>query len=109
MHKLKILYYNWTDFEDERQRGGGVSIYQQNLIDAAKERGDEAWFLSAGDCYSPFSHHPFLREAKARTEGVRKFQIVNSPFVGPGREAFGQDAATSPEMESLFTAFLREH
>ncbi len=109
MHKLKILYYNWTDFEDPRQRGGGVSIYQQNLIDAARQRGDEAWFLSAGDCHSPFSRRPFLREVKARKEVVRKFVIVNSPFVTPGREAFGQDAATSPEMESLFAAFLREH
>jgi len=109
MHKLKILYYNWTDFEDPRQRGGGVSIYQQNLIDAARQRGDEAWFLSAGDCHSPFSRRPFLREVKARKEGVRKFVIVNSPFVTPGREAFGQDAATSPEMESVFAPFLREH
>ena len=38
MQKLKILYYNWTDFEDERQHGGGASIYQRNLIDAAVER-----------------------------------------------------------------------
>jgi len=109
MHKLKVLYYNWTDFEDKRQRGGGVSIYQQNLIDAATERGDEAWFLSSGDCYSPFSRRPFLREARARAKGVRKFEIVNSTFVSPGPAAFGQDAATSPEMEALFAAFLREH
>ncbi|HEY7327910.1 MAG TPA: glycosyltransferase [Gemmataceae bacterium] len=109
MHKLKILYYNWTDFEDERQHGGGASVYQRNLIDAAVERGDEAWFLSSGDCYSPFSSRPFLREAKARKEGVRKFQIVNSTIVSPGPVAFSQDAATSPEMESLFAAFLSEH
>jgi glycosyltransferase involved in cell wall biosynthesis len=109
MHKLKILYYNWTDFEDERQLGGGVSLYQQSLIDAATQRGDEVWFLSAGACYSPFSRRPFLREAKARKEGVRKFEIVNSTFVSPGREAHRQDVSTSPEMEVVFAAFLREH
>jgi len=109
MHKIKILYYNWSDFEDERQRGGGVSIYQRNLIDAARQRGDEVWFLSSGECHSPFSRRPFLREAKARTKGVRKFEIVNSTLIAPGREAFGQDVAASPEMESLFVAFLREH
>jgi hypothetical protein len=27
MRKLKVLYYNWVDFEDEQQRGGGVSVY----------------------------------------------------------------------------------
>lgn len=109
MHKIKILYYNWTDFEDERQRGGGASLYQQSLIDAARQRGDEVWFLSSGASYSPFSRRPFLREVKAQTDSVRKFEIVNSPFVGPGREMFGQDAAASPEMESLLVAFLREH
>jgi glycosyltransferase involved in cell wall biosynthesis len=109
MHKIKVLYYNWADFEDERQHGGGVSLYQRNLIDAAAQRGDEAWFLSSGACYSPFWRRPFLREVKARTKGVRKFEIVNSTFVSPGPVAFGQDAAASPEMETLFAAFLREH
>jgi glycosyltransferase involved in cell wall biosynthesis len=109
MHKIKVLYYNWTDFEDPRERGGGVSIYQRNLIEAAVQQGDEAWFLSSGECYSPFSRRPFLREVKARTQGVRKFEIVNSTFICPGPAAFGQDVATAPEMEALFAAFLREH
>jgi len=109
MHKLKILYYNWTDFEDERQLGGGVSIYQRNLVDAARQRRDEVWFLSSGDCYSPFSSRPFLREVKARKEGVRKFVIVNSTIISPGTAAFGQDVSSAPEMEALFAAFLHEH
>ncbi|MHB1425186.1 MAG: glycosyltransferase [Gemmataceae bacterium] len=109
MSRLKILYYNWVDFEDERQRGGGVSIYQRNLIDAATQRGEEVWFFSSGVCYSPFSRRPFLREVKARKEGVRKFEIVNSTILSPGQEAFGQDVATSPRMEPLFADFLREH
>jgi glycosyltransferase involved in cell wall biosynthesis len=109
MPKIKILYYNWVDFEDAQQRGGGVSIYQRNLVDAARQRGDEVWFLSSGVCYSPFSRRPSLREVKARKEGVRKFEIVNSPILSPGHEAFGRDVADAPEMETLFAAFLREH
>lgn len=109
MHKLKILYYNWIDFEDEKQRGGGVSIYQRNLIDAARQRGDEVWFLSSGTSYSPFSRRPFLREVKVRKPGVRKFEIVNSTFLSPGHYAFGEDVAASPEMETLFAAFLGKH
>jgi glycosyltransferase involved in cell wall biosynthesis len=109
MRKLRILYFNWSDFEDERHRGGGVSIYQRNLIDAATERGDEVWFLSSGECHSPFSSRPFLHEVKARKEGVRKFEIVNSTIISPGPVEFGRDVATSPEMESLFAAFLSEH
>jgi glycosyltransferase involved in cell wall biosynthesis len=108
MRKIKVLYYNWVDFEDEQQRGGGVSIYQRNLIDAATQCGDEVWFLSSGVCYRPFSRRPFLREVKARTQGVRKFEIVNSTILSPGQEAFDQDVTSSPEMDPLFVDFLRE-
>ena len=109
MRKLKILYYNWVDFEDEQRRGGGVSIYQRNVIDAAVRQGDDVWFFSSGVCYSPFSRGPFVREVKSRTKGVRKFEIVNSTILSPGHEAFGQDVARAPEMEPLFADFLREH
>jgi glycosyltransferase involved in cell wall biosynthesis len=109
MRKIKVLYYNWVDFEDEQQRGGGVSIYQRNLVDAATQWGDEVWFLSSGVCYTPFSRRPFLREVKARKPGVRKFEIVNSPLLSPGQEVFGQDVERSPKIEPLFADFLREH
>jgi glycosyltransferase involved in cell wall biosynthesis len=109
MRKLKILYYNWVDFEDEQRRGGGVSIYQRNVIDAATQHGDDVWFFSSGVCYSPFSRQPFLREVESRTKGVRKFEIVNSTILSPGHEAFGQDVSHSPEMDPLFADFLREH
>lgn len=108
MHKMKILYYNWVDFEDEQQRGGGVSIYQRNLIDAATQRGDEVWFLSSGVRYSLWSRRPWLREVASGREHVRKFEIVNSPILSPGQEAFGRDVAEAPEMESLFRDFLRQ-
>ena len=28
---MKILFYNWVQFDDPERRGGGVSIYQRNL------------------------------------------------------------------------------
>ena len=31
---MKILYYNWVDYLDAERRGGGVSVYQKNLIAA---------------------------------------------------------------------------
>jgi len=108
MQKLKILYYNWVDFEEE-ERGGGVSIYQRNLVDAGTRQGDDVWFLSSGVSYSPFSRRPFLREVKARKEGVRKFEIVNSTLLSPGHEAFGVDVADAPAMDTAFADFLREH
>jgi glycosyltransferase involved in cell wall biosynthesis len=109
MRKLKILYYNWVDFEDEQRRGGGVSIYQRNVIDAAVRKGDEVWYFSSGVSYSPFSRRPYMREVQSKTKGVRKFEIVNSTILSPGQEAFGQDVTQCPQMDPLFAEFLREH
>src|SRR5262245_55466172 len=108
MRPLKILYYNWIDFDDRERRGGGVSIYQKNLIDAATRRGDEVWFFSSGTSYSPFTGRPFLR--RLRNKGnVRMFELVNSSIMSPGHAAFGQDVAAAPEMEVLFAEFLSRH
>jgi glycosyltransferase involved in cell wall biosynthesis len=109
MKGIKILYYNWLDFEDPELRGGGVSVYQRNLVDAAARRGDAAWFLSSGSSYSPFSRRPFIREVKAYPGGVRKFELVNSAVLSPGQAAFGKEAAAAPEMEAVFADFLRTH
>ena len=108
MPAIKVLYYNWVDFEDGEQRGGGVSVYQRNLINAALRRGDDVWFLSSGTRHSPFSRRPFVREVVGKV-GVRKFELVNSPILAPGQFAFGQEVAGAPAMEAVFTDFLRRH
>jgi glycosyltransferase involved in cell wall biosynthesis len=108
MPAIKVLYYNWVDFEDGEQRGGGVSVYQRNLINAALRRGDDVWFLSSGTHHSPFSRRPFVRAVRGKV-GVRKFELVNSSVLAPGQFAFGKDVATAPEMEAVFTDFLRRH
>jgi glycosyltransferase involved in cell wall biosynthesis len=108
MPAIKVLYYNWVDFEDGSQRGGGVSVYQRNLINAALRRGDDVWFLSSGTHHSPLSRRPFVREVKGKV-GVRKFELVNSSVLAPGQFAFGQEVAGAPAMEAVFTDFLRRH
>ncbi len=108
MPAIKVLYYNWVDFEDGEQRGGGVSVYQRNLINAALRRGDDVWFLSSGTHHSPFARRPFVREVRGKV-GVRKFELVNSSVLAPGQYAFGKDVASAPEMEAVFADFLRRH
>jgi glycosyltransferase involved in cell wall biosynthesis len=108
MPAIKVLYYNWVDFEDGEQRGGGVSVYQRNLINAALRRGDDVWYLSSGTHHSPLSRRPFVREVKGKV-GVRKFELVNSTILAPGQLAFGKDVASAPEMEVVFADFLRRH
>jgi glycosyltransferase involved in cell wall biosynthesis len=108
MDRLKILYYNWTDFDDPEQRGGGVSVYQQNLVDAATRRGDEVWFISSGTSYAWLRSRPFIRDTSNQA-AARKFELVNSPIMSPGHAAFGQDVTSCREMEELFSVFLHQH
>src|SRR5437660_1599848 len=104
MAGLKILYYNWVDFEDADRRSGGVSVYQRNLVDAATRHGDRVWFLSSGTHYSVFPRRPFIRAVRRR-RGARMFELVNSTFLSPGQEAFGQDVTSAPAMEATFADF----
>lgn len=37
---MKILYYNWVQFDNEKNSGGGVNVYQRNLIDYLTKNTD---------------------------------------------------------------------
>jgi glycosyltransferase involved in cell wall biosynthesis len=108
MRRLKILFYNWTDFDDPEGRGGGVSVYQKNLVNAATNLGDEVWFLSSGSSYNLLSKRPHVYESGGRGP-VRKFEIVNSPLMSPGQTSFGLEATAEPRMEALFGQFLHKY
>ena len=46
---LRVLYYNWVDYLDAEGRGGGVTLYQRNVMTGLKGRADvDAVFLSSG-------------------------------------------------------------
>ena len=46
---MKILYYNWVDYLDPEGRGGGVSVYQKNLLEEfGKSNNNELYFLCSG-------------------------------------------------------------
>jgi hypothetical protein len=56
---MKILYYNWVDYLDPENRGGGITIYQRNLMKALKDKHEvESWFLSSGISFDVFNTTP---------------------------------------------------
>ena len=60
---LKILYYNWVQFDNEKKEGGGVNIYQKNLIDyLVKNTNNEIYFLSSGWKYDPIKKYPYGKQ-----------------------------------------------
>ena len=104
---MKILFYNWVDYLDDEKRGGGVSVYQKNVIDALGAEGDaECVFLSSGISYD-------LTEAPPRWERVRhgpaedrarRYEIVNSGVLSPSHHSFG-DERQIDEAETVETFF----
>ncbi|WP_136444153.1 glycosyltransferase [Pacificoceanicola onchidii] len=108
---MRILYYNWVDYLDEERRGGGVSVYQRNLMRAlAGEPDVEASFLFSGVSYD------FPRGGAPRWETVRhgpdqdrarRFEIVNSGVLAPAHHGFGNEAQVSDEdTEAAFVDFI---
>jgi glycosyltransferase involved in cell wall biosynthesis len=106
----RILYYNWVPFDDDEKRGGGVSIYQRNLVEALVARGIPVDFFSAGLAYDLEDLTPrFVPTDNVFAPRARSFELVNSPVMSPGHSAFGQNARLfdrGPAFDA-FLAFLR--
>ena len=107
---LRILYYNWVDYLDEEGRGGGVTVYQRNLMAAFAERpGVEVTFLSAGVAHDlrpgPPRWEPQL--FGLQSDQARRYEIVNSAVLAPAHHGFGNPAQLSdPATEAVFFDFI---
>lgn len=106
---MRILYYNWIDYEDTERRGGGVSVYQKNVIDALAEDPDaRLFFLSSGIAYD-FKDRPYLRRVRGGGRVV-KYEIVNSAVLSPGHSAFSQqETLHHPATVAVFKQLLDLH
>lgn len=108
---MRILYYNWVDYLDEERRGGGVSVYQRNLMRAlAGAPGVEASFLCSGVSYDfprgrpprwePLRHGP-------DEDRERRFEIINSAVLAPAHHGYGTAAQVSDTpTEAAFVDFI---
>jgi glycosyltransferase involved in cell wall biosynthesis len=107
---VRILYYNWVDYLDDEGRGGGVSVYQRNLLAAIDAQpGIEAAFLSSGLSFDlppgaprwePVRHGP-LRDRE------RRYEIVNSGAQSPAHHSFGAPGQVShPATEAVLCDFI---
>lgn len=105
--QMKILYYNWVDYLDDERRGGGVSVYQKNLIHALEDDAEvDAWFLSSGISYDLFSAAPRwdqVRHGETKFRN-RRFEIVNSGTLSPSHHSFASQAQLS-EAKTVATFF----
>ena len=85
--KLKILFYNWIQFDKINNSGGGVNVYQKNLIDYLINNTDcEIYFLSSGIYYNLLKKKPSIIESKNIYKNKCKtYKLINSPCVAPAK------------------------
>ena len=108
---MKILLYNWVSYDDEENRGGGVRIYQSNLIQELRKRqGVQLFMLSSGIIYSLFKRGIYIRKRSAK-HGVESYEVVNSPVTAPAHTAFSSlDLYLKDEtLRSVIKKFIITH
>lgn len=89
---MKVLYYNWVDYLDDENRGGGVSLYQRNILSALEGQDEiEANFLSSGVSHDLINTRPRWENTRhgPTHNQDRRFEIVNSGVVSPAHFSFG--------------------
>ncbi|MBK0092099.1 glycosyltransferase [Erwinia sp. S59] len=101
---MRICYYNWVDYDDKRKRGGGVTVYQKNIIESLNgKKENEIFFISSGVTYNPFSNKITYKKAD------KKYDIINSGTLAPSHLSFSSYAQiTHRETEDVFMDILKD-
>jgi glycosyltransferase involved in cell wall biosynthesis len=107
---MRILYYNWVDYLDDENRGGGVTVYQRNLLRELGARpGVEVSFLSSGISYDFLGGRPRwdrVRHGTGPDHGPR-YEIINSGVLSPAHHSFGNPAQVAhAQTEAAFYDFV---
>lgn len=103
----KILYYNWVQFDNDLYHGGGVSVYQKNIIEQlCKDPEYQIFFLSSGKAFHPHRFGAYIEKTdNIFGERCKSFQIVNSPVLSSARLSF-YDTETYLKDEILLKLFI---
>jgi glycosyltransferase involved in cell wall biosynthesis len=95
---LRVLYYNWVDYLDAEGRGGGVTLYQRNVMTGLKGRADvDAVFLSSGLSYDLPARAPRWEPVRHGTQTDRdcRYELINSGVLAHAHHSFGDPAQVS--------------
>lgn len=80
---MKILFYNWSDLNGKNV-GGGVGVYQKNIIDAfSKYYDNKLYFLFSGEVYSPVSRKPYIKKTRKQYPNCETYALINSTVIAP--------------------------
>jgi glycosyltransferase involved in cell wall biosynthesis len=109
---MRILLYNWVQFDDIESRGGGVRIYEKNLVDFLAGSSEHEIYTMASGLEHDFLDPRIRVEPTANVHGsrVKSFTVVNSTVIAPGHHAFGSaHLFDEGEMLEVWHDFLERH
>lgn len=103
---MRILYYNWTHALPGHPTGGGVGLYQAELLAAMSALpGIEVEALSAGTSYRLHPRRPHWHSLPGR---LPRHEIVNSEVPAPAPRSFGlASQIEAPATEAVLHEILR--
>ena len=107
---MRVLLVNWVDHRDPAGRGGGVRVYQRNLVAAlARHPGVQVATLAAGLAHDVRPGPPRIEPLKpGHGDAISRYQLVNSGVLAPAHADFGNPAQLEhPPTEAALDAFLR--
>jgi len=103
---MRVLIVNWVDHLDRQGRGGGVAVYQRNLVAALRARGGvEVTTLASGLVHGFRAGPP--RVVPLGGAGSGRFQMVDSGVLAPAHADFGNPAQIDhPATAAAMAEFL---
>lgn len=110
---MKILYYNWIQFDNEKNNGGGVNVYQRNLVDYLTQNTEhDIYFLSSGWKYNPFHKNAYIRNTKnVYGNKCKSYEIINSSIMAPAFSIYmnPQKFIEDHKTYEIFDKFIEEN
>lgn len=87
---MKILYFNWVPTRALSVDGGGVSVYQKNLLlELSTYTNVDVYYLTTSYAYNIFSSKIYIRKVKqTNIKNIKEFEIVNAPILAPSFFSF---------------------
>ena len=112
MKKIKILYYNWVQFDNEKNIGGGINVYQKNLIKSLDKNEYDIYFLSSGQKYNPFKNKIYIKQTEnIFSDKCKSFEIINSPIISPAFHIYMNPQLYTSDSKSvkIFDEFIEKY
>jgi glycosyltransferase involved in cell wall biosynthesis len=109
---MRILLYNWVQFDDIESRGGGVRIYEKNLVEHLVSSSDHEIYTVTSGLEHDFLDPQIRIEPTTNVHGsrVKSYTVVNSTVIAPGHHAFGSaHLFDEGEMLGRWHDFLERH